>query len=320
MGNEVGNEAIQTNGGASEIEKNAIILSVTIGKPGTRRKVKGSQVSDRQSGGDTPVEVDADASLVHVSKDILDCPEYEKIQKIDGKFKAFLRARCSPSFFKSSMYLLPFRFIDEVDQGIVDYLAERKPAIEEFIAVYPKRVEESPERLRGLFELSDYPPQESMKAAFYVATRYLTLSTPTSLRGLRRDIFEREKNKAEKFWKEATVEVQNALRESMAKLVSHIVERLTESGDGKKKKFYDSNVEKLEEFFESFEKRNIAGDAEMTELVKRAKAVIGGVSPEKIRTDMGVRETVRAGFEKVKTSLDAMITDRPSRRIVFEDE
>ena len=230
-----------------------------------------------------------------------------------------MRRRCLPSFFKSGFYLLPIKLVEEIDERLKDYTARRNELVEQFLAVYPKRVEEIRESLRSLFNEADYPPIEQLRPAFYATTRYLTFSTPSTLRGIKKEIFEREKEKSEKFWSEATVEVQNALRESMAELVSHMVDRLTSDGDGKPRRIRESMFGKMNEFLDLFQKRNVADDAEMEKLVLTARSLMRGVDAEILKKDLDARESVRTGFTKVKESLDSMLEERPRRRIVFED-
>lgn len=291
------------------IQQNAVILALAVGKPGNRKKVASSQV-----------EVDADRDLVHVSKELLDCQEYDAIQQHDANFKnGYLRSRCLPSFFKNGFYLLPVRLVEEVDERLKDFSTRRAELVEQFLAVYPTRVEEIRQSLRSLFNEADYPPVEQLRAAFYVSTRYLTFSTPNTLRGIKQEIFQREREKSEKFWAEASVEVQNALRESMAELVSHMIDRLTEDSEGRPKRLRASMFEKMNEFLDLFQKRNIADDAEMEKLVLAARSLMRGIDAETLKKDLEARANVREGFAKVKETLDSMLEERPKRRIVFED-
>ena len=295
--------------GNGEIQKKAIILSVSFGKPGVRRKIDSSEV-----------EVDADKDLIHVSKEILSCEEYKAVGKLDAALRTYLMQKCLPSnkFFRRGFYMLPLPLISEVDEEVLKFKAARVGLIDVFLSVYPERVEQDKARLRGQFDQTDYPIAEEVRRAFYLKTRYLTLSSPDMLKGASAAIFARQEEEDAPFWQEAREEIGTTLRPAMAGFVGHLVEKLSGANGEKPKIFRDSAVTKLTAFLEAFEKRNITDDGEMLLLVQRARAIMVGVDPQTLRENGTVRETVTKGFEVIKESLDGMMTTR-TRQIRLPD-
>jgi hypothetical protein len=100
-------------------------------------------------------------------------------------------------------------------------------------------------------------------------------------------------------------------------MVDRVTERFTESSEGKPKVFKNATLESFYEFFETFKERNIFQDEQLAELVERAQAVLGGVSAENIRTNEGLRESIRQGMAEIETAMAEGLI-RPRRKIVMD--
>ena len=82
-------------------------------------------------------------------------------------------------------------------------------------------------------------------------------------------------------WLEASSEIQQVLRQSMADLVAHMAERLKDGSDGKPLKFKQSTVSNLVEFLSNFSFRNvILDDRQLQDLVGRARDLLQGVAAD----------------------------------------
>jgi hypothetical protein len=296
------------NGNGHGLLDRAVCLSLTVECLGTRRKVPASSV-----------QVEADKDMLHVSKAILESKELDAIKTLDGEMRTWLGKRALPSPFRRGTYLIPLDLVEQVDTKIGEYQEKRAALVAQFLAAYAAAVEDAKKRLNGLFDASDYPGDEKVRAAFYVDVRFLAFGVPEKLEGIRKDIFEREKAKAQAQWKEASEEVRQALRAGLADLVDHMAERLQGNGDGKPKVFRDTVVTNLTEFLDTFAPRNITDDAQLGQLVDRCRNVLDGVDADALRSSAAIRTKVRDGMAQVQATLDGMVIDRPARRIVLED-
>lgn len=292
---------------AVNIADTAVVLNLFFGGPGNSRKVDSDQV-----------KVDADPDAIHVSKELLDSKEYRAVWHHVGTVKSYLGTRCLPSFFRRGFYLLPVELVSEVDTKLTEFRAEWDGLVKKFIRKYPNAIEAAKARLNKLYDPADYPSVDVVQRAFRFEVRYLAFSTPGKLQSISKALFKREQQKAERYWAEAAVEIQTALRTSMSELVIRMVDRLGGSSNGKKKVFRDSTVTKMEEFLDLFQKRNIVNDAETEVLVGKAKGLLKGVDANILRTDEEARMQVRQGFEKIKESLDTMLMDRPKRKLALQ--
>jgi hypothetical protein len=189
-----------------------------------------------------------------------------------------------------------------------------------FVESYGKRRDEAESRLGSLFNARDYPSEDTIKNAFSLDGQYVTFDTPASLKGIKAEIFKREREKADVMWKDALEDCRVLLRATMSEMVSHISDRLTPDVDGKKKSFHHTMLGKLDAFITTFEDRNISDDEELAALVKEAKSVMNGVDVKELRKEEGLREAFRGQVDQLKAKLDTMIIDKPARAFSPETE
>lgn len=299
---------------AQEREKRAVGMVLTFTGIGNRRKVSVSQIDVT---GD--IEKKTDKAWLAVSKKLIDAEELDAIASLDGEIRQYIETRALPSNLKKGIYLLPVEFIEEVNGRLTVFADQRKELVEKLIAVYADLTREAQTRLDKLFNSADYLTREDLACSFRVTWQYVTFDTPASLATISTHLYEEEKKKAEAAWKEASAAIQELLRVSMAELVDWMVDKLTPAPNGKQKVFRDSSIEHFQDFLATFNAKNITDDAQLKVLVDRAKSLVGGIKPDRLRDNWSTRDTVRSGFESIKKALDPMIIDRPKRAISFED-
>jgi len=102
----------------------------------------------------------------------------------------------------------------------------------------------------------------------------------------------------------------------MARLVDHLSERLNGQDDGRPKVFRDSAVTNLREFFDRFRMLNVRSSEQLDELVANAQQMLGGVDPQQLRDNTGLRNRIVNDLTQVQSTLDGLMTDRPRRNIL----
>jgi len=302
------------------ILQQAVILILRLGAPGNLRKVRGAEVVETGEALTAPVTVDADKAMVHVSKYLFESDAYQAVLRYDGQTRNWLARRALPSYFREGFYLLPLALLEEVDADLQARQRQRQTLIEAFLATYEAKVEDAKIRLRGLFNPADYPDRAKIASAFRFETSYLTLEVPQTLAGVSPALFQRERDKAEAMWTQAAEEIQRALRQGFAGLVTHMIDRLTPGPDGKAKMFKESLVTNMEEFLTYFKARNLTNDEDLAALVDRAQQVMKGVDPQALKRNADVRDTVRDGFSRLQTFMEQMVLLKPTRAISFDDD
>ena len=115
---------------------------------------------------------------------------------------------------------------------------------------------------------------------------------------------------------EAVQLAEEAFTGELAKLVSHLTERLSGQEDGKPKVFRDSVVDTLTEFFDRFRSLNVRSNEQLDALVSQCQQIVQGVQPQQLRDNGGLRQQVASQLSGVQSVLDGLLVDRPRRRII----
>lgn len=303
------------NGDGASIFDKTICLVLTVGSIGTTRKAKGAaQLVAAEA-------VQANRDFVTLNKKLFQSPKFKAIKSLDGEFRTEIDKLALPSLLKSGTKAIPIPFVEKVDDMVIEYKAKRAGLVADLKAEWPTIVAQAAEELGPqLFDPRNYPSAERLDSLFYVEHRWIDYGTPARLKAIKADIFRREQEKAEAEVQNAKEQAINDIRGRALGLVSHIVERLTPSEDGKRKIFRDTMLGNVKEFLDIFPVLNTAaGDSELAPIVAKARLVLDGVDPKLLRDDELVRQKVQQEFSQIETLLDGMVTEQ-TRRIVVEDD
>jgi hypothetical protein len=112
------------------------------------------------------------------------------------------------------------------------------------------------------------------------------------LQQLNPQLYEQECQRVQSRFDEAVKLAEEAFTAELAKLVSHLTERLSGTEDNKPKVFRNSAVENLTEFFQRFRALNVRSSEQLDQLVGQAQRVIRGVEPQDLRDNAGLRQHV----------------------------
>lgn len=213
----------------------------------------------------------------------------------------------------NSLTLIPREQLSRIEECLATHSSDYWKEVEKFVSQYEEARENARENLGDLFSEADYPV--NIRSRFGFEWQYLTLDVPGKANILTPEIYEREKAKFKEMMEETRELAIAALRQEFFDHVSHIVERLTRSPDGKPKVFKNCMVEKIQDYLEAFDARNLFGDEQLAELVQKAKAIISGVSPESIRENVWLKNGIAEGMGKITQTIDQAIIDLPRRKV-----
>lgn len=281
----------------SALMDNCVLMLLNLGKLGNRKKVSSNEV-----------EVNADKDYVKVSKVLLDSEELKLIEQCQNNLRAYVAGRCLPSSFKAGMYLLPMPLVEEVEARFDMFHAEHDVLVREFVSVYDTRVSEAKTNLGALYNITDYPSRDYVAASFYMRRSYMEFAVDSKLEKFSPKLFKQQQEQLFSEWQQAEQAVISALRANALDLVSHLVERMGVDSDGKKHIFRNSSVEKLREFIEIFQYKNVTQDVDLADIITQCQCLMEGVDPESIRTDDALRESLTTGFKAVKNNLSDLMT------------
>ena len=126
------------------------------------------------------------------------------------------------------------------------------------------------QRLGSLFNAGDYP--ESLSGCSPSTPIFLRWNPRTICSSSTRSSTKRNASRVQNRFDEAVQLAEEAFTAELAKLVSHLTERLCGQEDGKPKVFRDGVVENLTEFFARFRQLNVRSNEQLDQLVGRRPA------------------------------------------------
>lgn len=205
---------------------------------------------------------------------------------------------------------------DERMQAVKNELVEAVQALE---AVYRDQLlPEARAALGELFNAEDYPA--TLADEFGLQWGYRSVDPPDCLRQVSPRLYEQEQERIRARFEEAIAQAEAAFVDEFTKLVQHMVDRLTVGPDGKQKVFRDTAITNLKDFFTQFQSLDIGSNAELTALVAEAQRAVDGVDVGKLRKDVIARDQIRGAMSGLSQRLEAMMVERPKRKIRLSDE
>jgi hypothetical protein len=283
--------------GSEDILKQGCLVHLECSIWGLRKKIpKGA------------VNVAADPEYINAVKYLIDPHQVKPIETIRGSARSYLYSKSLP-FPISGLVFVPRDMISSIDGRLEALRTEFNGKVSDFVSHYNTFVESAQEKLNGLFNPVDYPRDISQRFAF--AWKYITLGAPDQAQLLSPEVYEREKQKFEQTMLEFRETAVNTLRASFSGMVERITERLS----GQKKVFRDSLIGNIQEFLTDFDALNITNDTELSQQVKRCKAIMSSVNPDLLRSNSAFRSGIAASMANVQTSLNSMMVDRPKRKL-----
>ena len=297
------------------IYERAIALQLGVSRLGIRRKVDSTRISVN----DAPENGQPDREAIAVSKELIDCQEYDAIVSYDNEIRQRIVNKSVPAPFRRGMYLIPIVSLEAVTKLLEEYKATRADLVAQFATSYGQAIQDARTRLGALFCSFDYVSIEDVLKAFSVRHSFLDLGVPGRLKTVNPEIFEKEKAKFEAELQNAAEEIRNGLRAAFADMIEHMRDKLTAEPGQKKKIFRDSLLTNLTDFLDSFDARNIAQDSELADLVAQARAITAGKTADMLRAPI-VALMTRESLDVIKAKIDTMITVAPSRKFDFTEE
>ena len=204
--------------------------------------------------------------------------------------------------------------VDDVTARMAELKADLEEAVEGLDRHYAELKTQARRRLGSLYNDADYPV--SLRGMFDMAWEFPSCEAPPYLQQLSPELYRQECQRVQSRFNEAVQLAEQAFTEELAKLISHLTERLSGSDDGRAKIFRDSAVENLTQFFDRFRQLNIGSSEQLDNLVADAQRIIRGVEPQALRDSAGLRQHVATEMSRVQSVLDGLLVDKPRRNIL----
>ena len=248
------------------------------------------------------------------SKKLVDPDALKPIKKVVTTSRSYLSGVSLP-FPIQGMLFVPKETIVKVDDRLGGFKRDFNQGVESFMQSYDELRKTAIMCLGELFNELDYPVD--LRSKFSFIWRFVVLDVPNGNTALLApEVYEREKEKFVQTMEQARELAVESLRTEFADLTKRITDRFTTGPNGKPKVFKNATVHNFYEFFETFKERNIFRDEQLAELVNHAKAILGGCSAEKIRSNDQLKEHIKNGMSEVENAM-ADILSRPRRKIIM---
>ena len=257
----------------------------------------------------------AEGAYLSAGKKLLDTahPSFKAVTSIRTRIVSFWKAVSLP-FPESGIRLIRQDDIQAFDVQLTTLKAELDEAVDRLDEHYGELRDAARDRLGSLFNPSDYPA--SLRGLFSVEYDFPSVEPPDYLRQLTPELYQQECQRVAARFDEAVRLAEEAFTDELAKLVSHLCERLSGIEDGKPQIFRDSAVENLTGFFERFRQLNVGSNEQLDELVTQAQTAVRGVEPQALRDNQSLRQHVATQLAGVQSVLDGLLVDRPRRNIL----
>ncbi len=257
----------------------------------------------------------AEGDYVSAAKKLLDTkhPAFTAVTAVRGRIVAFWKGLSLPHP-EVGVRLIRQDDIATFDSQMTMLKSDLAEAVQKLDDQYAELRGNARRQLGDLYDAADYP--ESLRNLFDVVWDFPSFEPPDYLRQLNPELYERECLRVRARFDEAVRLAEEGFTNELAKLVSHLAERLAGNEDGKPKVFRDSAVENLTEFFERFRHLSIGSDEQLDQLVVQAQQIVRGVEPQTLRDNQPLRQHVATELSAVQSVLDGMLVDRPRRNIL----
>jgi len=253
------------------------------------------------------LELAIDSDFIGVTKALVPPKALRAIGMVVSDARAFIYRKTLMS------RTMPFPFataamVPTIDNKLTDLSAQFEARVREFLTDYPTYKEEAMAVLGDLYNEADYPLDVEKKFSF--KWRFLSL-TPAGPSVLNPELLHREQEKFLQSVEEFRNEAMEALRMKFAEMVDNIVKQLSMG----RKSLREATIINIQEFMSDFSILNVAGDADLSALVAKARELLREASPERIKGSRTFREYVGEGMLSLQGELERMLVDVPIRRL-----
>jgi hypothetical protein len=257
----------------------------------------------------------AQDSFLSAGKKLLDTSHqaFRNVTAVRGLIQSYFRTVSLP-YPEPGIRLVRQDQVTQFTDHLSQYRNQLDEAVTELDTHYAELQAAARRRLGTLYNPSDYPG--SLIGLFSVDWDFPSVDPPDYLRLISPELYEQEQARIVARFDEAVRLAEEAFTAELAKLVSHLTDRISGSSDGKPKIFRDTAVTNLHEFFERFRSLSVRSDAELEQLVDQAQQLLQGVEPQKLRQSRTARQQLARQLSTVQSTLDGLMVDRPRRNLI----
>lgn len=261
---------------------------------------------DRNASVELAAQKHAESASVSVNKSIINCAELKAISKLIGEARNNCHYRRTVPWYDSGIRLLATEEFFEYQKIMSEYETEFYRLREEFLNQYDWEVSKAQVRLGDMFDRQDYPTVESVRQKFAFQLTYLPVPDAGDIRV---DVGNEQRaalqERYREFNKNRSQRVAKFLWDELYTSLKHLLSKMEDGENGKRKKLYETNVEDIQQAIRRLENYNLTDDPTMAKLQRELSLTFSNLSVETLR----VSDTAR---ENTKRDLTAALNALPS--------
>lgn len=222
----------------------------------------------------------------------------EKINKYAAKCRAWNGQQTLP--WMKGVGLLPMENFFAYRDQLGTMESNFNSLVEDFIKVYPSLVSAQAFKLGGYFKPEEFPDVESLPRRFKFEYNFLPVPEKGDFRiqcedRVRQDLAEQY----DKMYSNKLAEAMREPWERLHKMLTHMVERLSDAPDGKRNIFRDSIVNKPMELCALLSKLNVTKDPQLEEARRMLERALVGIDPEDLRKIPSARAELKSSVDEI---------------------
>ena len=257
----------------------------------------------------------AQDSFLSAGKKLLDTSHhaFKQVTAVRGQIQSYFKNMSLP-YPEPGIRLVRQDQLTAFTDQLAMYRNQLAEAVTELDGQYGELQSAARRRLGTLYNANDYP--NSLLGLFSVEWDFPSVEPPEYLRQISPELYEQEQARVVARFEEAVRLAEEAFTGELARLISHLAERISGRSDGKPKVFRDTAVTNLHEFFERFRTLSVRSDPDLERLVDQAQQLLQGVAPQTLRNDQSSRQQLARQLSAVQGTLDGLLVDRPRRNLI----
>ena len=257
----------------------------------------------------------AQDSFLSAGKKLLDTSHhaFKQVTAVRGQIQSYFKNMSLP-YPEPGIRLVRQDQLTSFTDQLAMYRNQLAETVAELDGQYGELQSAARRRLGTLYNANDYP--NSLLGLFSVEWDFPSVEPPEYLRQISPELYEQEQARVVARFEEAVRLAEEAFTGELARLISHLAERISGRSDGKPKVFRDTAVTNLHEFFERFRTLSVRSDPDLERLVDQAQQLLRGVEPQTLRHDQSSRQQLARHLSAVQGTLDGLLVDRPRRNLI----
>ena len=246
-----------------------------------------------------------DKGAARVNKNLLaGRKELEVINKHVGAVRTYVYTNTLP-WSDAGIRLLPSSRFFEFNKQMETFEHEFNDLVNDFVDVYPTLITAQAMALGDMFNRDDFPSPSDVAHRFDFRLNYMPVPTAGDFRiDVGNDA---EKELKAKLSKLADERIDHAMRDVKARLKEHLDRMSDRLGSDivnkeiKTRKFHDSLLDTAHELCDLVKALNITNDQDLEGARKALHQAISGVDLKELRTNMPVRNDVKASVDAIRS-------------------